>query len=596
MIPPRARALPATRFLIEAGLLLVLPLAFYRGFAGQFITTQSLLAQSMVAAALATWALGVGLGETAVPGGHRLAQPLALLSGVVLLSCLASSVPRFSLESSVPFLCGPAWLFTLLSWARGEAAARRIAILVTLAGSMVALIAVIQRLGYDPLLFGGYHVEWGNMPDRMRAYSTLGNPDFVSGYLIGAIFLAAGLGMTAKRWPVRGLAFLAVGMMLAAVAAAGSMGGWMGLTVGGAAAWLAARYCNCPGKTSLLLRFNPQEIPRHSGSAQLFWAPVALWPIVDGFQSVRRKIGGRLYLWRIGLRGFPSHPLLGSGWATFQLRFPDLQARFLEGHPNWVRFWTNTSQAHNDLLQMMIETGLLGVMALGWLAWGWAKEFQAAARSLQDWASAVWLATGMGALAAMGTDSFFNSQIAVPPTLILIFTLLAFPSLLTSVEATAGAAVPASVPSAIRRLLALAALLLSAILAFVTVTHVRAEREYASAMALEAEGDVPGAEIMARRGLAEDPLNGPLHFSLARLSFFQGQYAEALEQANLAERTYRDSHLDVLRARVLDAMGRTPDALDAFRFALREDPTLKTVQGDIQRLQAKMPNSNAPSH
>ena len=51
-----------------------------------------------------------------------------------------------------------------------------------------------------------------------------------------------------------------------------------------------------------------------------------------------------------------------------------------------------------------------------------------------------------------------------------------------------------------------------------------------------------------------------------------------------AERTYTDSHQEVLRARILEQLGRNSEALAAYRHALWLDPTLTSVQEDIERL------------
>ena len=85
-------------------------------------------------------------------------------------------------------LCGPAWVLLLASWDQGASAVRRIAVLIGLAGGLVAGITLLQRFGFDPVLMGGYQVDWGSMVARMRLYSTFGNPNFVGGYLIATVF------------------------------------------------------------------------------------------------------------------------------------------------------------------------------------------------------------------------------------------------------------------------------------------------------------------------------------------------------------------------------------------------------------------------
>jgi hypothetical protein len=57
-----------------------------------------------------------------------------------------------------------------------------------------------------------------------------------------------------------------------------------------------------------------------------------------------------------------------------------------------------------------------------------------------------------------------------------------------------------------------------------------------------------------------------------------------LAEVLLAERTFADSHLEVLKARIQDQMGLAGPALASYRHALALDPTLKSVQADIERL------------
>jgi hypothetical protein len=63
------------------------------------------------------------------------------------------------------------------------------------------------------------------------------------------------------------------------------------------------------------------------------------------------------------------------------------------------------------------------------------------------------------------------------------------------------------------------------------------------------------------------------------------RYPAALTEVYLAERTYADSHLQVLKGRIQQRMGWGAAALETYRHVLALDPTLKTVQADIERLQ-----------
>ena len=113
--------------ILEAGLLFVLPLIFYRGFAEQFSYTKVVLTEILVFLGLASWALGFVWGKVRWPAGFKMGAPLGLLAVAVLVFCFASRVPSFRLTEGPYFLFGPLWLFFLVLWRGGGARGRRAA-------------------------------------------------------------------------------------------------------------------------------------------------------------------------------------------------------------------------------------------------------------------------------------------------------------------------------------------------------------------------------------------------------------------------------------------------------------------------------------
>ena len=91
----------------------------------------------------------------------------------------AFASPGHLLLDIVPVAC----FFIFVSLApdvrQGEAA-------LVVPGALIALIAVLQRLGADPFsLFGWTPALAGESSDRLRVYATLGNPNFVAAFLCG---------------------------------------------------------------------------------------------------------------------------------------------------------------------------------------------------------------------------------------------------------------------------------------------------------------------------------------------------------------------------------------------------------------------------
>ncbi len=596
--------------LLAAGLLVLVPLIFSRSFPEQFSFVKTFITKLLLVLGSAAWALGLVWGKLRWPRHFRLGPSLAALGLAVLLSCANSPVPAFSLEEAEYFLCGPLWACLLVCWGEGEATVRFAALLTTAAGVAIALIAILQWLGFDLLLFGGYQIEWGAMVSRMRLYSTLGNPNFLAGYLIGGIFPALALGISStKRW-VRAAGFASAAVMAGAIVGARSRGALAGLLAGLAVAALVSRRRATPVSPAL-------PAVRDTGNvaeARSFLLPPLFWlgALLVGklIEAQWEHLEGRVYLWRCAWPMFLDHPLMGAGWGTFQLRFLDLQARFLAHHPDQVYRWSNIRQLHNDPLQLLLETGLVGLLAFGWVLGTFGADVR---KALSHPSARFWVAASAGGVAALLFDSFFNFQFAVPPTFLLLFTLIAFPALMVSgstsrssqpvspsaEQVNAGlphesrglrtfgvGAAPQRVEAA-RVLASLAVIAAAVALLALTTCHVAAERDYASALHLEDEGKLDRAAETYRHGVSLNPLNGRLHFGLARVLYLQGRNGEALSEALLADRTYQDSHLVVLTARIQEQMGLGTAALETYRRALALDPTLTNARSDIQRLESR---------
>jgi putative inorganic carbon (HCO3(-)) transporter len=588
---PHVFGLCRPKAIVAAGLLTVLPLLFSRSFAEQFSYPKKLLAEVLVIAAAGAWAVGVIWGKAAVPRRSSLIWPLAFLGVAVLLSCLNSPVPTLSLVEAEYFLCGPLWLVLLIVWGGGEARVRTLAMLVAVGGTAVAAIALLQWAGHDPLLFGGYRIVWGTMVGRMRLYSTFGNPNFVAGYLIGAIFLALALAGVSSTLAGKAAWCASGAAIFAAVVGTRSRGAWVGLAAGLLIARFVWRGEAASAQSSSVVAAAP-GVP----SAQCLVVPAALAFLASSLgQTVPvllSRLEGRVYLWRVSWPMFAEHPLLGSGWGTFQLRFLDLQARFLQAHPEFVRYWSNIRQLHNDPLQILLEAGALGLVAFGWVLWAFGREARRALLGASR-STRLWIGASAGGTTAILVNSCFNFQLAIPPTLLLLFTLLAFPSLLLGGDSTRkeyGAPLGPEVEEmklssfGVRVVATLAVVGFAALLLLQIARRAAAEYDYMLALGYERQGEIARAEQVFRQGLKQAPLHGRLRYGLARALYLQEMYPAALAEAELAGRTYADSHLEVLKARIQDQMGLAGPALASYRHALALDPTLKSVQADIERL------------
>jgi O-antigen ligase len=124
----------------------------------------------------------------------------------------------------------------------------------------------------------------------------------------------------------------------------------------------------------------------------------------------------RLTIDRDGLRMFAKRPLLGWGLGNFATAYPRFRSFYTDKFIN---------HAHNDYLQLLVETGLLGFATALWFIFSF---YRTALQKLHDWESnlngAVALAALMGCTGIL-IHSFLDSNLQVPANAALFYVLAA---------------------------------------------------------------------------------------------------------------------------------------------------------------------------
>jgi O-antigen ligase len=144
-----------------------------------------------------------------------------------------------------------------------------------------------------------------------------------------------------------------------------------------------------------------------------------------GTESRTEISGGmRLSIDRDTIRMFRDRPVLGWGLGTFPVVYPQFRS-----------FYTNffVNEAHNDYLQLLAETGLLG---FGTMSWFLVVVYRRAIPKIGDWMSdasgAVTLACTLG-LTGILVHSLFDFNLQIPANAALFYvmcTVAASPPLL----------------------------------------------------------------------------------------------------------------------------------------------------------------------
>lgn len=387
------------------------PLFFLRSLEDAFVLPQRLLALVGLGLAFA------GLGRQAL--GR---QPL-LWGGLLFFSwgffCQALS----PLGGPVgPWLLGqaaPLGLFLLAALAGRDplwrARARRLS---ALAVGLVALYAFIQWAGWDPNDLGAVDFGFAH-----RAHGSLGNPDFLAGYLVlvlPAFFLA--YNASAPGWR-RLLLGAVLGLVTAILIWTQVRAAWLAAALGTlaamAAAWPAVRGRHVLAWAAIgMVVFVASSVK----------TPAALSP-AGRLQAGLRGDGswaGRRFMAGVGLSIFKAHPVMGVGPGSFQQAYLEEQGSQLQNAANLKEPYRFTADIHDDWIQTAAGSGAAGFAILVWLV-------ASAARSA--WRQREGAGAGLlGLLAAFSVQALFHFPLGIQASALVFWGAL---GLISALEAPA---------------------------------------------------------------------------------------------------------------------------------------------------------------
>jgi O-antigen ligase len=132
--------------------------------------------------------------------------------------------------------------------------------------------------------------------------------------------------------------------------------------------------------------------------------------------ETRKELSGamRVNIDRDALKMFARRPVLGWGLGTFP-----------EVYPQFRSFYTNffVDKAHNDYLQLLVETGALGFAAMSWFL---IATYRGAIKKLKNWTvdtnGAIGLATMLGVTGIL-VHSLLDFNLQIPANAALFYVL-----------------------------------------------------------------------------------------------------------------------------------------------------------------------------
>jgi len=370
-IPPPP-PVPIINRVMEIGIILVAvgcPLLFSIWSKNNFLLPKRTYAESILVVLF-----GIYLIKVVEDGKFNLVKsdlwyPLAAFMGVMFISLVHSISLYLSLLDLADFLAYFLTLFLTINFIRTYTQRNRVF------WSLVAVCLISST--YAVCQF--YNIEfkfWARQGGRGNIFSTFGNPNRYSGFVGGVLPAMIGYFLISRGIRKYILGYIIpltyTGMMMTF-----TRGALMGLGVSLIVMLL------------LLVRFYGLNFFKRYRYRLLYL--IAIFVVITGIFSTENPINvshltvaqraasaaagketsvrQRIMIWRIGLLMFKDHPIIGQGIGTFKYHYLNYQGKFFENpaNKNLINLAVWAREAHNEYVQILAETGILGFLCWMWL-------------------------------------------------------------------------------------------------------------------------------------------------------------------------------------------------------------------------------------
>lgn len=470
-----------------------------------FVPDQKILRYKLLAVESGVWALLLCLAFSWVLKARAewirtpLDIPVALYAaGAVLFYAVSPERGPSSLELTRMLFCA-ATFFAATQTLPLVRSPRRVLWVWGASAGLLGVYALLQTRGGVGRLM---------VPQLDRPIATFGNPIFLAAYFSASAAVLLGLVRTAgSRWEGRIAAAFGL-LALAGLLTTQSRGAAAGIGV----AALAAAAASLDGRRRWL-----------AVAGVVASGALAVW-------LFRHRQWTHGLIWRDSLSLWLAHPFMGCGLGRFHIEFPGYASETLR--QLWPQRAVIINFAHNEYLQVLAETGILGfslllsvlAASMYWLARVWRPMKAGAERALTG-------SLALGAAALLGQNLFSPDIRFGLSSFILFFCLGA------AVSRTAGAAAP--IPPFPGRMGAAAmagALLL--VWGHLAIRPVRAQRR----LKAEPRFHVSADERLERTlealemKLAADPADADIAENLAYLYAKRKSWPQAISRFEIASR------------------------------------------------------------
>ena len=297
----------------------------------------------------------------------------------------------------------------------------------------------------------------------------------------------------------------------------------------------------------------PQILPNFGGLPVL--------PRVESMLEVETEGQDRFAIWANSLAIFADRPILGAGKGNFRFIYPVYARRVVEDPAFTPQ--SRAADAHNDYVQLLAETGLLGAASFLLILALLALRFWRGLKQRFDPKLLVFAFALVAILAEAFWDFPFN--LPVPVAFFWIYSGILWK--LTQTD-------PPDEPHKTVKVLSYTTIalvtILSTLFSVLTLSSLRGEFYYSRGARETYQGRADEAERNLTKAAQISPLNYRYHFLLGLLQIRKGDYEKAAESTlhSLTLNPYNINALNNLGVAYASA-GNIPKAIQAFQTSLR---------------------------
>ncbi|MCK5218804.1 O-antigen ligase family protein [bacterium] len=294
--------------------------------------------------------------------GSPISRSELFLAAPFIIALLLSALNAYEISS----VCKQSlrWLqLIILAWYAANALRSerevRVAILVLIiTGALVSILGIIQTLaGPDSAMNSGLELLTLYSGTTMRAYSTFGHPNQFAGYIILVIPLAFIQFVEARQYWERFILGLAAVIMITALIFTFTRAAWLAVFLVG----LVLIYMNVPKKLLwigvLLIAISVTVFLLNQGPLEKARQAVLKRVTSLGHPGQEDSVSFRKVCFITAVKMFQQHPLIGFGAGEYER---NIRKYFNEDYYAWQAM---DKHIHNLYLQILIETGLLGLFS-----------------------------------------------------------------------------------------------------------------------------------------------------------------------------------------------------------------------------------------